>query len=184
MRWKARVLVLVACLVLAAGACDAGDHLGSVLVVPAEVPDGLTLRGGCHRDGTTGPAASVLWYRGDGRYKSEVRIESAFLRLFAVDVDERASLDDPEFSGIDDVLADAEPGSRTETEVRGRTGTLFSMRSAKDAASRPALAWTDGNLMFWISGEGLDQASVLGVAESLRQTSTEEFRALTDGQQC
>ncbi|MCP3974781.1 MAG: hypothetical protein GY720_09835 [bacterium] len=181
-----RWLSLLACLALVAAACSSNTEthadLGSTLVVPQQLPAGIELRGGC----TTGEfTAAVLAYRGDGRYKSETRIESAYLRVFAFDLSARNTFDDPDFD-LDSILEEAEPGTVETATVRGRTGNAFSIPSGEDpdSVAWPALAWAEVDLVFWVSGEGLDQEDVRLVAESLRPVSADEYADLTDGERC
>ena len=78
------VLLLSACF----STGETSGEFGSTSLEPDWIPDGLSLRGGCFREKEGRIGLTVLSYRGDGRYKSEVdpiRVESAFLRIFAID---------------------------------------------------------------------------------------------------
>ena len=142
----------------------------------------MELRGGCTNSELT---AAALAYRGDGRYKSDRRIESAFLRVWAADLNKRDALDDPDFD-FDSIFEEAEPDTIEDVTVRGRPGKALSIRSGVDPGpvSWPALAWTEGDLVFWITGEGLDESAVRLVAESLRSAEPDVFDALVDGERC
>lgn len=188
--------LLLAALLILISACSGSDdtgsngedsrELGSIVISPDWVPDGLNLRFGCIREAEERAGVTVLGYRGDGRYKSEIDpicVETAFLRIFAFDFDAGVEFDDPSFS-IDDVLDEAKPGSVAPTIVRGMDAQVFLVASGEEPTAWPAVVWTEGQRLYWLLGEGLDEAAVVLVANSLEAISLDRFRELVDNEQC
>ena len=161
-------------------------ELASITFAPGWLPEGLSLSGGCLREAGGKAGATILGYRGDGRYKSEtepIRVESAFLRIFGADFDAGVEFDDASFS-VEDILDEAKPGTLTPTTVRGTSAQVFLIASGEEPSAWPAVVWSVGPQLFWIIGEGLDEATVLRVANSLEVIPLDEFRSSANNEQC
>ena len=162
-----------------------GAGSAAVLMLPTSVAPGLTLRTGCLEKGVERPGFAVLAYRGDGRYRTEQSSESALLRVFTYDLEAGLVPDDPDFDSLDDVLATADPGSVTETSLRGQKGYAYRNTTAEPyPAPWPAVAWQEGSVIIWLLGEGLTEKIVNETAESLKPVAEQEWVSVVGERGC
>ena len=61
---------------------------------------------------------------------------------------------------------------------------VFLVASGEEPSDWPAVVWTEGQRLYWLLGEGLDEAAVGRVANSLEAISLDRFRELVDNEQC
>ena len=115
-------------------------------------------------------------------------MQSATLRIAAVDFEVGVDTGEPAIETVDDaradVLADATEGSQRSITVRGVPGQAFSFRGAVEPTPWPGVVWSEGSTLFWIYGEGLAEDAVLQVAESLRQVSKGDYRDTVNDEEC
>lgn len=169
------VVIVVILLMLSVGCGRVGREssgragLDSRYFAPAQLPEGLQLHFACATSPDEAVQMTVLGYRGDGRYKTAERHETALLRIFGYHGEQGGT------------VGRADSGSIEEVTIRGHPGRSFTITTAEPIpAPWPAITWTEGDsLAMEIVGEGLDHEAVLAVAESLEPLTQEQFNEMT-----